>query len=341
MEPGELRPRNLGGWRVRTLSGGEGVEAYTFPDPPGAEGREVDPTHVFPVAERPVRWGEAVAPDLGRAVYTTSDGALVCVDRAGTELWRFALGATGPAVCDFSLDAALVWLCRLAETASDLATDQWVVLDAATGAVLASADLGTRGVCATHFAHPAGAEMVLDVGYPEMSGRLFRGRPDGGRIVVDEVPLGAGAGMTGDAMVDLSPDGTRFLTMDQELTVRSYPDGEVVATVTGEDLGDPEADPGGERSVSLTPMPGGYLDAGTAIVAAHVDYDEEPEDEDTDPDEGPPYEWYETHLVDTRTGAVLGRFGEPAADAPALIPLGDGSWVVLDDERGRWVRHGR
>ncbi|MGK5556991.1 hypothetical protein ACSNOI_35820 [Actinomadura kijaniata] len=107
------------------------VRAYL----PEGEG-PLEPVAAFPVAPGAEPCGHDAAPDLERAVYATRH-EVVCVDRDGTERWRYDLLPRSTqryghaADCVFSHDGAVVWLYRPDAYAGRGGPDRWVVLDAA------------------------------------------------------------------------------------------------------------------------------------------------------------------------------------------------------------------
>ncbi|MBM7857508.1 hypothetical protein [Lentzea nigeriaca] len=263
----------------------------------------------FPVAAKPR--DQAVAPDLTRAVYTT-DNELVCVDRIGVVRWRHAFGVFRTKVrivragCVFSLDGKTVWLFQPDATGHwNDGSDTWHVLDAATGVVLASADLGTAGQGNQHV-HPGGTDVLVDVGEGQDGSFLFRGRLNNNTLEVVPYPW------ENRVLVAFATDGHHFMTVHHEqhdVAFHTYPDGEVVMRVTVTDLGYDE-----NARLEWT---GGYLDADTAFVVAGVEGDDE--------------EWFRHHLIDVRTGAHLGPFDAHTDDAYGVIPAGGGAWLTFDD----------
>ncbi|MFD4676342.1 hypothetical protein ACFWNN_41935 [Lentzea sp. NPDC058450] len=272
----------------------------------------------FPVPVEPRE--EAVAPDLTCAVYTT-DNELVCVGRAGDVRWRHAFGAFQEKVlgvragCAFSLDGKTVWLFRPDAMGNwNDSQDTWHVLDAATGTVLASAELETVGHGGAHHVHPNGTDVLIDVGEGQDGVLLFRGRLDGTALEVVPYPW------ADRVLVGIAADGRHFLTIGHEQDTaefHSYPDGEVVHQVSLADLGYEE-----DAWLEWT---GGYLDADTAFVVVGGEHDDE--------------EWFRHHLIDVRTGAHLGTFDAHTPNAYGVIPAGDGGWLTFDD--GVFHRHTR
>ncbi|MGM1058695.1 hypothetical protein [Saccharothrix sp. Mg75] len=300
--------------RVVTRHVDGSVHALTLPDGPVA---------VFPLPGGVEPAGHSAAPDLGRLAYTVDD-ALVCLDADGRELWRVDFGPAGTKRfaarpdCAFSLDGGVVWLYRPDAMSKRGDTDRWVVVDAATGAVLAEADLGSEGHGGSHFPHPDGVHVLLDVGEGQDGARVYRGRFEGGAVELDPYPW------ADRCLVDLAPGGDGFMTVDHEqgdVAFHAYPGGEVLARTTAEPF---RTGPG---HVCFE-YAGGYLDDGTALVAVIV-YDEDTDDEE-----------FAHHLVDVRTGEARGRLETGARDAGDVRPVGGGSWLTTDDD-GRFTRRSR
>ncbi|WP_090045400.1 hypothetical protein [Lentzea fradiae] len=255
---------------------------------------------------------QAVAPDLTKAVYTT-DNELVCVDPAGEVLWRHALGAVQEEVlsaragCAFSLDGTTVWLFRPdAMGRWNDSQDTWHVLDAATGEVLASAELGTVGHGGEHYLHPGGTDVLVGVGEGQDGSLVFRGRFDGSALEVAPYPW------KDRVFVAFAVDGRQFMSVDhgrEDVAFHTYPDGDVVHRITVADL---EYD----EDVSFE-WTGGYLDADTAFVVAAGEKDDE--------------EWARHHLIDVRTGAERGTFDPRTDDPYGVIATGGGVWLTFDD----------
>ncbi|GAA3020355.1 hypothetical protein GCM10010519_56960 [Streptomyces lactacystinicus] len=264
--------------------------------------------------------GHAVAADLGRAHYTTPDAA-VCVGADGAQLWRSRFEPEADEVfghrpgCELSPDGRVLWVYRPDAMAGRGRPDQWVAVDAATGTVLARADLETVGHGAVQRAHPASGQVLLNVGEGQDGSVIHRASLTGGRIELARYPW------DDRCLIDLSPDGHRFLTVDHaqnDLAVHAFPDGDVLFTRTAADFGhDPD-------TVFLE-WSGGHLSADT-VVATLVGQDEDEED------------WFRHYRLDARTGRVHGEFDARTTDPYDIHPLGDGSWLTTGPD-GHPVRH--
>ncbi|MDH6224269.1 hypothetical protein [Streptomyces sp. MJP52] len=265
---------------------------------------------------RPVPGDDVVAhtasADLRRACYTTLN-AVVCVTAEGDEVWRWALEPWSderfghrPA-CALSADGRAVWVYRPDVMAGRGRPDQWVALDADAGTVLARADLETVGHGGVQLVHPTSGHVLLDVGEGQDGSVVHRAAlTDTGMELVRH---------PGDdrCLIALSPDGRHFMTVDHgqgDVAVHTYPDGEVTFALAVDAFGHGQDDVCVEWS-------GGYLDPDTIVVALGG----ETEDEE---------EWFRHHLVDARSGRVLGVFDAHARDAYDIRPLGDGSWLTTD-----------
>ncbi|ROO86485.1 hypothetical protein EDD29_4056 [Actinocorallia herbida] len=270
----------------------------------------LSPSAVFEPVKGDEVDGHAVTPDLRRAVYTTSN-AVVSVTE-GAESWRvpFEPGEghafINHAGCVVSADGRDVWVFRPDDMAGRGTPDHWLVLDAGTGAVRAIAEIGTSGHGATQLVHPADGRVLLSVGEGQDGAPLFRGALKGGSLDLAPFPW------PDRVLVDLSPDGSRFMTVDhgcQDVAFHTYPEGEVLLSLEVADFG-PEED-------RYLEFGGGFLTGGTAVVA-FVGETEDGED------------WFGFRLVDLAEGVPGPELATAAADAYDLVPLGDGSWLTAD-----------
>ncbi|UED84682.1 hypothetical protein [Streptomyces profundus] len=262
----------------------------------------------------------AVTADLRRVYYTTLDAA-VRVTADGAEVWRSEFAPRSreryghrPG-CALSLDERVLWIYRPDAIAGRDRPDQWVALDADTGGVLAQADLGTVGHGGEQLPHPAGESMLLDVGEGQDGSAIYRASLVDGRLDLVRYPW------HDRILIDLSPDGRRFMTVDHQqtdLAVHTYPDGEVTSSLAVDAFGH---DPG-EVFVDWY---GGFLNQDTVIAALTG----ETEDEE---------EWFCLYRVDARTGEPRGEFHAHAKAAHDVHPLGDGTWLTTAPS-GHPIRH--
>jgi hypothetical protein len=279
----------------------------------------LEPTAVFPIQPGEEVMGDAVFTDLARAAYTTRN-AVVCVGADGGEIWRYDLEPRSEQryghrpSCAFSLDGGIVWVYRPDGMAGRRASDQWVVLDAGSGTVIAHADLPTVGHGGEHFRHRGGRDILLDVGEGQDGTTVFRG------VVDDDGALEVSEFSWNRCLIDFAPGGDRFMTVDHDqsdVAFHTYPDGEVTLRLSVEAFG-------GAPSEAYLEWSGGYLDSDTAIVTLAGETDDE-------------QDWHRHHRVDLRTGRVGAEFDAHSRTPYDILPLGDGSWLTTEPD-GRPVR---
>ena len=289
----------------RLLDGG--IHAYT----PAAEG-PLEPVAVFPVPED--ARAHSVTADATRVVYATLH-AIVCIDREGTELWRYDLlpAPSGSFVhdpdCAFSSDGAQVWVYRPDAVSDRHPVDRWVVLDACSGEVEAEADLHTAGHGATHFMHPDGDHVLLDVGEGQDGLAIFEGTLTKNGLEVHRHPW------DDRCLAGISPDGSTFMTVEHhqaDIAFHRHPGGDTILKLTTDAF---------VSDYAWFEWTGGFLAPETAVVVVIVD-----------PLDGP--ERHHHYLLDVPSGDVLGRFDAQARDSLDVEALGDGTWLTSDG-RGR------
>lgn len=215
-------------WPGKLLARLRGLEHLTVYDLDEGFDGAPRPAAVFP---RP--WPDfdeeasAVSPDLRFAVFDGPD-RLRAVDRRGTTLWevpyRSSKSGFEQGSCAVTADAGRVWahVYGLPESHSgDGNETSWMVIDATTGRLLASwvTDCSEHG--SEHRLHPDGEHVVIDLGgEASMCGRFT-----GSEIEVVELPDRWGI----DLLVSLSPDGERYLTVDETckmLRCETFPPGD-------------------------------------------------------------------------------------------------------------------
>ncbi|MFF4418385.1 hypothetical protein ACFYY8_38150 [Streptosporangium sp. NPDC001559] len=261
----------------------------------------------------------AASADLGWVVYTTLNAA-VCVTSSGDERWRAAFEpfsddryGNRPG-CVLSLDDRRAWIYRPDAMAGRDLPDQWVVLDAESGAVVAQADLETSGHGGWQFRHPTDEYVLLDIGEGQDGSIIYLATVSNGHLAPVRYPW------ADRVLIDLSPDGKQFMTVDHgqaDVAFHSYPSGEVTGTLQVEDFGqDPDE--------AVLEWSGGYLDLDTVVVALMG------EDEDGE-------EWFRHYRVNVPTGRVEAELLSNARHADDLQLLGDGTWLTTDPS-GRPVR---
>ncbi|MFF6806140.1 hypothetical protein [Streptomyces sp. NPDC012616] len=254
----------------------------------------------------------AVAAGLTHVYYTTLDG-VVCTTADGAEVWRSGFEPRSgrrsghrPS-CVLSSDGLVVWVYRPDAMAGRDRADQWVALDAGTGSVVAQADLRTVGHGGQQLLHPAGEEVLLDVGEGQDGSVMYRASLAGAGMELIGYPW------DDRCLIALSPDGHHFMTVHHEqadVAVHAYPDGEVRFALSVDAFGhDPD-----EVYVEWS---GGYLSPDTLIVTLGG----ETEDEE---------EWFRHYRVDARSGQVRTGFDARTDNPYDMRPLGDGSWLTTD-----------
>ncbi|MCW2136981.1 hypothetical protein BXY51_001506 [Actinoplanes cyaneus] len=261
---------------------------------------------IFPVPLGP--WAHA-APSTRDALVYATEGTVIRIDPGGSERWRLDLDMEDPdpaAMIDvaFSADDSRVWVYAPNPAAEH---DEWIVLDAATGAILSRRPLEAVGQGGHQFPLRDG-RMMLDVGEGQDGSLIFLAGPDGEP---------RNFGWSDRVLIDVSPDERQFMTIDHEgqadVALHAFPGGEVLVRLTVSDFGeDPE--------IGVIEWTGGYLDAETVIVVVHG------EDEEAG---GP---WWRHYRVNTGTGEVLDDLGIVTIDEYDLQPLGDGTFVVTDTD---------
>ncbi|WP_431676791.1 hypothetical protein [Kitasatospora sp. KL5] len=233
-------------------------------------------------------------------------------------------GADGPChglwsgSCAVSPDGTLVWAHVLPDLDhGDPAVDsyeEWLILDAADGAVLGRTRLegGTGG--SNHLPYPDGARMLLSTGQGQDGTPAYLGHWDGTELTVREV---------GDGFripVDVHPGGRAFLSTPHGrdgLQLHRSTDGLVVMERAAGDL----AADGDEAP--LWDYVAGFVDGHTVIAAAH----DAGRREDR-------RHW----LLDALTLRPLGPVAYPRPVGGYPLALGDGSWLTLDAEGSALLR---
>ncbi|MFJ4797195.1 hypothetical protein [Kitasatospora purpeofusca] len=259
-----------------------------------------------------------VAADLRRCYFATPD-AVVCVAPDGVEIWRSGLEPeSAPRYghrpgCVLSPDGRVLWVYRPDVMAGRGRPDQWVALDAGSGAVVAQADLRTAGHGGVQLPHAASGQVLLNVGEGQDGTAVYRASLTG-------TGTGTGTGLDlfqypwdDRCLIDLSPDGHRFMTVNHDqgdMAVHAFPGGEAVFTLSVDAFGH---DPGD----ACLEWSGGHLDPDTVIVTVVG----ETEDEE---------DWFRHYRVDARSGRVRGEFDARGKDPSDIHPLGDGTWLTTD-----------
>ncbi|MFF2097476.1 hypothetical protein [Streptomyces sp. NPDC058202] len=254
----------------------------------------------------------AVSSDLRRAFYTTLDAA-VCVTADGVEIWRSGFEPRSEhrmghrPGCVLSLDGSTVWVYRPDVMAGRGRPDQWVALNAGTGALVAQTDLRTVGHGGEQFLHPEDGHVLLDVGEGQDGSVIYRASLVEGRMDLVPYPW------DDRCLIGLSPDGSHFMTVAHDQTdvaLHTYPDGKVTFALSVDAFGhDPD-----EIYVEWS---GGHLGPDTLVVSLMGETEDE-------------QEWFRHYTVDAHSGGVHGEFDARTENPYDLRPLGDGSWLTTD-----------
>jgi hypothetical protein len=285
------------------------IYAYT---PAAAERGLLTPATVWKPSPDDEVTDHAAAADLQCAYYTTQN-AVVCLTASGAERWRHPLDPESTERfghrpgCVLSPGGRTLWVYRPDAMAGRGRGDQWEALDTETGTVIAEAALETVGHGAIQLAHTTTGQVLLDVGEGQDGSVIFRGTLTGTKLDLFQYPW------DDRCLIGQSPDGRQFMTVDHnqhDLTLHTYPDGEVTLRLSVEDFGhDPEED--------FVEWSGGYLSTDTVVVVLGGETEEGEE-------------WFQYYRVDTRSGSILGKF-DAHEDGPYDIkPLGDGTWLTTD-----------
>lgn len=299
--------------------------------------RRLDPATRQPIGDLvrfpapwPAGYGRAVvAPDGGFAVFTGVH-ALRAVDPGGALRWEVRHGCWQGACRErhadrdeyadrddhrypkrgsaaFSADGRLVW----AHVTDSEKGEEWLVLDAADGRVLARAETGTAAEGSDHLPHPTDPRrMWLSVGEGQDGAPLFHGRYHDGELTLDR--------FDGDdlALVAVGPGGDRLLTVghDQAAASLHAADGSVLLRLTAEDAvpRHPETEPDNDEAEPYWDWGGAFLDPATVLLST-VEADEE---------WGTGRHW----LLDAARPDRLAELRYPSPVAYAATGLGDGLW---------------
>ncbi|MGW1606072.1 hypothetical protein [Streptomyces eurythermus] len=178
----------------------------------------------------------------------------------------------------FSADGAFVWAHIRGPLAAGEpdpeALDEWVLLDAADGRLLARADARAAAAGSFHLPHPSDpGRMGLSIGEGQDGAPLRWGRWDGRELTV--------AYVEGDlALVGVSPSGERLLTVTHDQDVLAVRDtgGAVLDGLEWEAETaiprHPGAEPENDEALPYWDWAGGFLDE-TTLLGSTVEGDEE------------------------------------------------------------------
>ncbi|SFO35588.1 hypothetical protein SAMN04489713_105216 [Actinomadura madurae] len=187
----------------------------------GAEAR-------FP-APWPRRYGSVAVSPAGDVAVFAGVHALRAVDSTGAVLWEIRHGCWSAAVCTtahasfseyaddyhhghadsgsaaFSSDGKVLWAHVRGHMGHDT-EEEWLILDAADGSLLARVATMTVGSGSFHFPHPDPAYMGLSIAEGEESSPVLWGRWDGTQLTVQR--------FVEEVFLAVSPSGEHFLTTD-------------------------------------------------------------------------------------------------------------------------------
>ncbi|MFD7873617.1 hypothetical protein ACFV5G_05725 [Streptomyces sp. NPDC059766] len=314
--------------------------------------QRLEPSATAPVVRFPAPWPhrfgrDAVSPAGDLAVFT-GPHALWAVDRSGNVQWelrhRCWAGCAGhesvteyaddrghhphlsSGSAAFSVDGTLVWAHirgPLAHEAPVLGryTEEWLVIDARDGTVLARARTHTAAAGSDHVPHPDPGQMGLSIGEGQDGSPLRWGRWDGHALAVDSF------GDEDRILLAVSPGGDRLLTVthDQDaLALHRAADGAVEAELSAAvipRLPAPEAEQFAsfedDESPAFFDYEGGFVDEYTAVVGT-VESDE---------GVGTGRHW----LVDTARMRLAEQLVYPFEVSGLPRALGDGTWYTVSD----------
>ncbi|MFC7243120.1 TolB family protein [Catellatospora aurea] len=302
--------------RVIPFRSRDRVDLYDFD-------RADDPVHSIAVVA-PYESLDAHPSDLGVAYADRCE--LVRLDRDGAVTSRVRISTApgspggGHVSCAFSYDGDQVWVFS-PDAMLDRGEDRILVIDDATGTVVAEHLTRTAGHGASFTPHPDGS-MFVEIGEGQDGVPVLRCRLDGGIIAVHDY------GWIDRVFCGLSPDGQMFMTTDHQggtnALFHRY-DGSIVCQV---EL-DAFTGMGGDDEEAMIEWVGGFLDRQTAVVVLSG------YDEDADED------WHEHYLVSPFTGKVLGRWAVEVNDPHDVDLLGDGTWLHRRPDRFERVRADR
>lgn len=310
----------------------------------------------FPAPWPRRRGSWALAPDAGVAVFAGVH-ALQAVDAAGAVRWEVRHGCwegtcaqmhqsydeyaehddhrhpkSGSA--GFSSDGRFVWAHvhgPLPEGELDrFVTEEWLVIDAEDGRVLARANTDTAAEGSFHIPHPTDpGQMGLSVLEGPDGAPVRWGRWNGRHLTVDH---------TEDDVIVLStsPSGRRLMTVSGNqsiLAVRSTygdPGPEDGLELDGEAVipRHPDSGPENDEPDRYWDWAGGFINETTVIGST----------EECDAEWGDGRHW----LIDTESTHPLAQVLYPAAVSTRPIPLGDGAWYTPSDSGAVlyvWTQH--
>ncbi|WP_433788984.1 hypothetical protein [Actinoplanes sp. CA-252034] len=263
----------------------------------------------FP-APWPRGYGSVAVAPAGDLVVFAGVHALRAVDSTGVTRWEVRHGCWSDTICDlshtafeeyaddtdhlntshgsaaFSPDGRLLW--AHVRTLDEDEPEEWLVVNAADGTVLARAATETVASASYHFPHPDPALMGLTIGEGEEQSPVLWGRWDGSGLTVRRLPE--------QILLDVSPSGERFLTADTDMRgINLY------RTAGATTLGTLRA------GDVVWDLQGAFLAESTAVVGT---------------DEG------EHFLIDVATMSADGPITYPIVSVGPALPAGPGVWAT-------------
>ncbi|MFE4833020.1 hypothetical protein [Streptomyces sp. NPDC056672] len=292
----------------------------------------------------------ALSPAADLAVFA-GPHALRAVDRSGNVCWelrhRCWAGCaghtnfteyaddrdhryTGSGSTGFSADGKIVWAHVRGPLAGEAREhdrgEEWLVIDAGDGTVLARTQTRTAAAGSVHVPHPDPGQMGLTIGEGQDGSQLRWGRWDGHTLTVDSFDD------EDRILLAVSPSGDRLLTVthDQDtLAIHRVADGSVVAE-TGADAVPRhpaiEEETEDDEAQAFFDYGGGFLDEDTLVVGT-VESDEE---------FGMGRHW----LIDTTGMRPINQLAYPFEVTGLPKALGDGTWYTtsgLDNALHVWA----
>jgi hypothetical protein len=223
----------------------------------------------------------------------------------------------------FSADGKLVWAhVRGPLAGSDVdpdIVDEWLLLDAQDGRLLARANAEAAAAGSEHLPHPTDPhQMGLSIGEGQDGAPLRWGRWDGRHLIVDHFE---GQDLT---LISVSPSGGRLMTVTHDqyaLAVRSTQDGSVIAELDSEAVvpRHSDAEPENDEAYAYWDWAGGFLDE-SRIIGATSECDEE---------------WGEGRhwLIDAARDYQPEQITYPSPISGEPTSLGNGMWYTHSQDR--------
>ncbi|MEV6104921.1 hypothetical protein AB0M28_09425 [Streptomyces sp. NPDC051940] len=307
---------------------------------------DASPRTVIPFPWPGWRFGEHSADPAGRFVALSGQRSVRVVDGDGATRWEFrhpcwdaqvghdcdpggVCGGHESGSCRVSDDGRFVWAHVPAPAGlhEGGAFEEWVVLDAADGTLLARTPVQSAAQGSSHLSHPDGLRMGLSIGEGQDGSLLYWARWDGEQLTVRDLN-------DGDLiLLDTHPahDGFLTLTHDQDEIALHDALGERLATGPAESL---PAD--GCDIEPFWDYYAGFVDAET-VIASTVEYDENHDEYEEEHEEHEEHEDHGEHgrprhwLLDARTLRLRARVRYPRRISDSATALGDGTWLTYQD----------